>query len=60
MLGWGGGVREMALALESVNEGRVDNHLVSLGTSEAGWLTAWLVYKHEHPFRLDMSIVGRI
>ena len=39
--------RDMALASESVNERRVDNHLVSLGTciSEAGWL----VYKHEHP-----------
>ena len=39
--GEGGGLsvgksREMALALEPVNEQRADNHLVSLGTSEAG------------------------
>ena len=49
--------REMALALESVNERRVDNHLVSLGTigtSEAGWL----VHKHEHPLKLDMPTGG--
>ena len=44
----------LALALESVNERRVDNHLVSLGTSEAGWL----VYKHEHPLKLDMPTEG--
>lgn len=50
--------REMALALESVNERRVDNHLVSLGTSEAGWLAGWLVHKHEHPLKLDMPAEG--